>query len=229
MMLRNACGHLDASATARAIATMDTNGDGKCEYTEFLATCLSALEERYDDFLWEAFRRIDLDGNGFLSQDEVRRVFRTMATGPVNHKATAAATAAALCTIDVNKDGKISFEEFLSHFGRGKGSSRSGKESSLLTARKTRVSVPDALNSASTTSVCKANADPDIDSLLNELDTGSSTKAASASMNAPIACPGKSMHQVVSPLKSMTAESRSHGQKATVDTSDLDALLADLG
>merc|ERR1719324_582785 len=50
-----------------------------------------------------------------------------MKTGPPNHKATTMALSASMQAMDTNRDGRISFEEFSTYFGRGP-AARQGRE-----------------------------------------------------------------------------------------------------
>ncbi|KAM9321171.1 plastin-2 [Gastrophryne carolinensis] len=72
-----------------------------------------AVTEEEMDELREAFNKIDTDGNGFISQNELHDLFKAANLPLPGYKLREIAQSI-LETGDHNKDGKISFEEFLS-------------------------------------------------------------------------------------------------------------------
>lgn len=201
---------LNSTEIVQIVASLDQNMDGKCEYSEFLAASLAVLDDQFDDMLWDAFKRFDLDGNGYLSESEVRRVFEDMKAGSAGRGGAAAAASASMRTIDINRDGKVSFDEFLLHFGRGKtAKKRGGKESGLMKC----VQHSAASGPSSTT---KKTHGADLDGLLDEIDAGMR---------------GPALHQDARPLPppaaTTTRPKLSQGKPSPSD--DLDSLLAELG
>jgi len=58
--------------------------------------------------LQAVFKQFDIDGDGFIQEDELRQVMTKMGQSPTEDEIKAMFKAA-----DLNKDGKISFEEFV--------------------------------------------------------------------------------------------------------------------
>ena len=59
------------------IAELDKDGNGTIEYSEFVQMMTQPASRDADEFeLREAFKCIDLDGNGFISRDELRKAVR---------------------------------------------------------------------------------------------------------------------------------------------------------
>jgi len=86
---------------------LDASGKGSIDYTEFLAVCLHQTHYIQEEACRSAFRVFDIDGNGLISQNELKQVFRQ--TGDPDVDATAEFLEA-----DVNGDGEIDFNEFCS-------------------------------------------------------------------------------------------------------------------
>merc|ERR1719411_31888 len=81
----------------------DLDGDGKLSYRELklitVHTKLKAKEER----IWRSFAKFDLNGDGFVSPDELEKVL-----GKDNEEAKEI-----IQEVDVNSDGQISYDEFM--------------------------------------------------------------------------------------------------------------------
>jgi len=99
---------LDREAICKAMEVLDIDQDGELHYSDFLAVMMAPrLKHRACDVVKEAFRRFDVEGLGYLteeglwqtlgeevSQSELQDIFRL---------------------IDVDGDGKVDLEEFLAH------------------------------------------------------------------------------------------------------------------
>mmetsp|Transcript_21847 Transcript_21847/g.49784 ORF Transcript_21847/g.49784 Transcript_21847/m.49784 type:complete len:859 (+) Transcript_21847:65-2641(+) len=99
------------SQAAEIAAALDVNNDGSCEYLEFAAACLSSLEAEFDELLRQEFHLLNAEGKGWLRPDELE---------PLLQELHSLATSHGFCLeqIDEDGDGRISFSEFCTFFGR---------------------------------------------------------------------------------------------------------------
>lgn len=88
---------------------VDSDGSGVIDYTEFLAATLDKKVYMSEDVCWQAFRIFDRDGDGKISQDEIKEVLKDSDV----QNAAAKDMAELLADIDKNGDGEIDFEEFM--------------------------------------------------------------------------------------------------------------------
>ncbi|XP_046557159.1 calmodulin-like [Haliotis rubra] len=93
--------------------SMDTDGNFKITLDEFLAAMPNIQQEkRSHGEMRQAFDQIDKDGNGLLDADELKAVLtkcgRSLSMSEVNSLISKA---------DVNGDGKLDFDEFVTLFG----------------------------------------------------------------------------------------------------------------
>jgi Ca2+-binding EF-hand superfamily protein len=86
----------------------DTNKNGKINYTEFLAATIEAHGHISEDRIAEAFDRLDADGTGYISKADLRNVLGERCTG--------SEIDAMMESGDADRDGKISYREFLRAF-----------------------------------------------------------------------------------------------------------------
>eukprot|EP00405_Crypthecodinium_cohnii_P051280 CAMPEP_0206595828 /NCGR_PEP_ID=MMETSP0325_2-20121206/43211_1 /ASSEMBLY_ACC=CAM_ASM_000347 /TAXON_ID=2866 /ORGANISM="Crypthecodinium cohnii, Strain Seligo" /LENGTH=506 /DNA_ID=CAMNT_0054106573 /DNA_START=95 /DNA_END=1615 /DNA_ORIENTATION=+ len=89
---------------------VDSDGSGVIDYTEFLAATLDKRSYVQEDVCWSAFRLFDKNGDGKISQDELRLV---LDDGDVKNVAGAQTIAQMMQEIDGNGDGHIDFQEFM--------------------------------------------------------------------------------------------------------------------
>jgi len=89
---------------------VDSDGSGVIDYTEFLAATLDRRAYLKEDVCWNAFRIFDKNGDGKISQDELKNV---LDDGDVKGVAGVDKIVEVLKDLDKNSDGFIDFEEFM--------------------------------------------------------------------------------------------------------------------
>ena len=67
--------HIDEEDWGKMVNAMDTDGDGKIDYTEFITAAYNREMLLSQQNLQIAFKMFDQDGNGQLSMDELKAVF----------------------------------------------------------------------------------------------------------------------------------------------------------
>jgi len=112
---------------------VDSDGSGVIDYTEFLAATLDKRAYIQEDVVWSAFRVFDRNGDGVISQEELKQVLQG---DGINEVCGAEAIAAMMQEVDANGDGKIDFQEFLAMM-RGQSSPSNAKDT--LSSGKNRV------------------------------------------------------------------------------------------
>ncbi|CAD8135936.1 unnamed protein product [Paramecium pentaurelia] len=86
---------------------VDMDGSGTIDYTEFIIASMDRRKAMQTEKLKEAFQIFDKDGNGFISELEIKEVLGPSLTG-IDEKYWLDM----IKEIDRNGDGQISFEEF---------------------------------------------------------------------------------------------------------------------
>jgi len=90
---------------------VDSDGSGVIDYTEFLAATLDQRSYLREDVCWSAFQIFDKNGDGKISQDELRQV---LSNGDVQDVIGGKEAIEDLVkSIDSNGDGHIDFQEFM--------------------------------------------------------------------------------------------------------------------
>merc|ERR1712039_628783 len=89
---------------------VDSDGSGVIDYTEFLAATLDKRLYLQEDVCWSAFRLFDRNGDGKISQEELKHVLNSDDVADI---AGADAIAQLLKEVDGNGDGVIDFQEFM--------------------------------------------------------------------------------------------------------------------
>jgi calcium-dependent protein kinase len=91
------------------LKSIDLDGSGMIDYTEFLAASLERKQYMQRDVCWNAFRTFDLDGDGKITRDELAKVLNG------NNLQTAFSAGKIdklISEVDKDGDGCIDFEEF---------------------------------------------------------------------------------------------------------------------
>lgn len=91
------------------INEIDTNKDGKIDFTEF-RTKLSFINKTLskDDQFLQAFRMFDKDGNGYISSSELRNVMLSL-----GEKLSDEELDDMIASADIDGDGQVNYEEFV--------------------------------------------------------------------------------------------------------------------
>uniref|UniRef100_A0A0D6QY05 EF-hand domain-containing protein n=1 Tax=Araucaria cunninghamii TaxID=56994 RepID=A0A0D6QY05_ARACU len=91
------------------MAEADSDGDGYVDFSEFVALNTNGVGsvESLED-LKDAFKIFDMDGNGFISADELHNVLRRL-----GESCSLAECRNMIEVVDVDGDGHVSFDEFL--------------------------------------------------------------------------------------------------------------------
>jgi len=89
---------------------VDSDGSGVIDYTEFLAATLDKRAYLKEDVCWSAFRLFDKNGDGKISQEELKAVLEN---DEVKDVAGMSTIADLMKEIDGNGDGQIDFQEFM--------------------------------------------------------------------------------------------------------------------
>lgn len=106
---RKIMGLADAEAEVDAIMrAVDNNGSGSIDYTEFVMATINRQKLLSKERLEAVFKLFDIDGNGFLTADELRDIFNPGNAKDVDEKVWSEL----IQEVDQNGDGKISLKEF---------------------------------------------------------------------------------------------------------------------
>ncbi|CAO2195152.1 unnamed protein product [Urochloa humidicola] len=106
--------HLAESEVQMLIEAVDTNGRGALDYGEFLAVSLHLQRMANDEHLRRAFLFFDKDGNGFIEPEELREAL--VDDGAADSMEVVNDI---LQEVDTDKDGKISYDEFVAMMKTG--------------------------------------------------------------------------------------------------------------
>ena len=90
------------------LKAVDVNGDGKIDYTEFIAAAFQKDLLLSSQNLRAAFQIFDKDGDGSISREELKQVF---GDGHVSKRGEQVWDEI-MNEVDKNQDGEIQFEEF---------------------------------------------------------------------------------------------------------------------
>lgn len=93
----------------RLMETIDSDGSGSIDYTEFLAAALDKQTYQKRDVVWSAFRTFDVDGSGKIEKTELKSLMEMSGKTVFDDSKIQELLAEA----DKDKDGLLDFEEFM--------------------------------------------------------------------------------------------------------------------
>jgi len=103
---------VDEATTNKIIQEIDYVGNGKINYTEFLAATLSFRDDLTDEMLLRLFKRFDVDDTGYISKENLLHAFKRLGRPNLTLDEDTQMIAAQ----DIEKDEQISFQEFKKMF-----------------------------------------------------------------------------------------------------------------
>merc|ERR1719443_2164041 len=109
---------LDVSAQSRQemaaiMRSIDFEGSGELEYTEFLAAMLKQEQYLKEDICRGAFHLLDVDGDGMLSTADLEKLLdSSQGHGKALSKAAMEEIEQIMSEVDEDGDGGVQFEEF---------------------------------------------------------------------------------------------------------------------
>mmetsp|Transcript_611 Transcript_611/g.1040 ORF Transcript_611/g.1040 Transcript_611/m.1040 type:complete len:486 (-) Transcript_611:2593-4050(-) len=92
---------------AQIISNSGLSKSGRIPYSDFLTMTIASKSMLIEQNLWEAFKMFDIDNSGFITAENLKNVFHTMAKSYDD-----AAIAQMIAEADTGHDNVISFDEF---------------------------------------------------------------------------------------------------------------------
>jgi len=103
---------IDPEELKKIVAMADTNGDGVLSYDELKLTCVHRKLVAKEERIWSAFCKVDLNGDGRLSKEEIAKVLGQEGED----------LAALIKEADKDGDGSIDYDEFMAVWLKSQGS-----------------------------------------------------------------------------------------------------------
>ncbi|XP_057354111.1 calmodulin-like [Manis pentadactyla] len=101
--------NLSEAELKEIISKVDTDADGVISFPEFLEEMVRRMKAwRKKQGLQEAFRVFDVDGNGYISVDELKQVMAKL-----GEELSQEVLEAMIHEADVDQDGQVNYEEFV--------------------------------------------------------------------------------------------------------------------
>ena len=100
----------------RVVATFDSDGSGEVDFQEFisaLSVFTTADKETKDSKFLFVYKLYDVDGDGFISNADLYHVLKAMVGNNLNDVQLQQLVDRTILQGDKNKDGKLSYEEFV--------------------------------------------------------------------------------------------------------------------
>jgi len=93
---------------------IDTDGSGVIDYSEFMAATMDKRKYIQEDVCWRAFKTFDVDGSGTIDKQEIMKLLGVdTVSDNMQVMVTEKEVDGIIKEVDLNGDGKIDFEEFL--------------------------------------------------------------------------------------------------------------------
>lgn len=103
---------VDDDHAQRAAYAIDLDQNGKIEYTEFVAACISQFDTRLEACLFQIFSRLDKDNSGELARKEVMQLLQDGELRGLGFTPSGTEIQNMLNEMDPRRTGRISFEDF---------------------------------------------------------------------------------------------------------------------
>mmetsp|Transcript_117150 Transcript_117150/g.233434 ORF Transcript_117150/g.233434 Transcript_117150/m.233434 type:complete len:528 (-) Transcript_117150:144-1727(-) len=106
--------HMNHEEAQQAFLALDANQQNEIHYSEFLAAMVSSRIQMHDDLLQATFKRFDIHGTGFITEENLKEVLKETDFAPEEVEAMMK---------DVGgNDNKISYAEFIAYLRGGNAS-----------------------------------------------------------------------------------------------------------
>jgi calcium-dependent protein kinase len=100
-------GLVDENEVLKVFSALDYNNDKEIHYSDFLAAMVNSHIDLSDELLQDAFRRLDADGSGYITAENLRLVLGSKVKGDRME--------AFIAEADQNRDGRLSLQEFIAY------------------------------------------------------------------------------------------------------------------